>query len=115
MNRIKGIDKLGLRNKWFMAEGYAYENVYKIDFWLDELEGEKEESIDLKLMKQATGEEMWCKEIGCFVSQGDCGKLNCDTYIPRNGKNGRCCHLINGHIGTGKYYRLYADRIFALT
>jgi hypothetical protein len=34
----------------------------------------------------------WCEEnsfCGCDTSE-TCGKLNCDQYHPRNGKNGRC-------------------------
>jgi hypothetical protein len=58
--------------------------------------------------KRDIGGPMWCQDHGEFVEKGDCGRL-CEDYSPCNGKNGRCIHLKNGYMGTGKKYKLFKD------
>jgi len=60
-------------------------------------------TIILEEEKRDMGGEMWCEISQDFILGHDfpCGNL-CNYYDPCNGKSGRCAHLKNGFIGTGK-------------
>jgi len=63
---------------------------YPKEFFLDELDINEE--LEVFEAIPVFGEGLfWCSEYGEIGESitGICGK-NCDKYIPRNGKNGRC-------------------------
>ena len=90
--------------RYFTNEEYS-EMVYTLDFFKDMIVDEDLEEIELEEMKRDYGGEMWCKENQDFVGEGDCGKW-CDYYKPCNGRSGKCRHLVNGFVGTGRYFIL---------
>jgi hypothetical protein len=47
-------------------------------------------------------EFIFCEEVYEWSERGECGKW-CDSYAPRNGKNGCCRHLGNGYEPTEKF------------
>lgn len=61
--------------------------------------------IVLYEMKRDYGGEMWCNESDFAVEEGDCG-YDCPLYSPCNYIKGRCRHLVNCFIGTGKEFIL---------
>ena len=63
------------------------------------------EEIELEEMKRDYGGKMWCNLKELFIKKWDCGR-RCNIYNPCNGKSGRCRHLENGFIGTGKKFIL---------
>jgi len=71
------------------------------------LEGEKE--ITLLEMKRDIGGVMFCREIVGLVEKGDCGNI-CSFYNPCNGVSGRCRHLQNSFVRTGKKFKLTANK-----
>ena len=89
--------------KYFMEEGCG-EIVYTLDYFRSEIDEDLEE-IKLLEMKRDYGGEMWCKEFQEFPEFAFCG-LGCQRYNPCNGKSGKCRHLVNGFVETGKKFIL---------
>jgi len=71
-----------------------------------------EEEIILLEMKRDIGGEMFCQEFFDFPNA--CG-AHCPYYHPCNGVSGRCRHLKNGFIGTGRKFRLTAEKLEEIT
>ena len=67
--------------------------------------GDDIKEIELSEMKRDIGGPMWCEDNEDFIEKYDCGCL-CQQYNPCNRKNGRCRHLKNGFVGTGKEFIL---------
>ena len=84
--------------RYFIVEEYG-EMVYTLDYFKSEID--EEEEIKLLEMERDYGGEMWCRENQDFVEKGDCGCF-CVSYNPCNKKSGRCRHLENGFVGTGR-------------
>ena len=90
--------------KYYMSDDSEY--VFPLEEFRETLMDDDElEKIELVEMKRDIGGEMWCREKEYFVEKGDCGKF-CAMYRPCNGKSGRCRHLENGFIETGKKFIL---------
>lgn len=89
--------------KYFLNEEYG-EMVYTLDYFKDFIDEDVRE-IKLEGMKRDCGGEMWCKEFQEFPEWGFCG-LGCQKYNPCNGKSGKCRHLVNGFVGTGRKFIL---------
>jgi len=71
------------------------------------------EGMTLIEMTRDYGGPMFCKIEGefCVDTRETCGYYNCDDYSPCNGKSGRCRHLVNGFMETGKKYKVHDSRI----
>jgi len=89
--------------KYFMEEGCG-EIVYTLDYFKSMIDEDLKE-VKLLEMRRDYGGEMWCKEDQEFIEQGFCG-LDCQKYNPCNGKSGKCRHLVNGFVWTGKKFIL---------
>ena len=79
------------------------ENCYTLDYFKELLcDITKEIILQVGTMERGS-DYMWCKIIGECIERGsgDCGKLECVDYKPRNGKSGRCISLINCYEPTG--------------
>lgn len=87
------------------------ENCYPLDYFQDRIDdGEKE--IHLELAKRDIGSGYaWCKQDGMPLERGDgnCGKLNCDNYKPRNKISGRCVQSVNCFTPIGNILILTKD------
>jgi hypothetical protein len=82
------------------------ETAYSLSWWKDEA-SDTGSPVDIELQKtEKNSESMWCLTHGEFIERGEnqCGKRQCPTYEPCNGKSGRCKFLKNTLIGTGKFY-----------
>ena len=51
----------------------------------------------------------WCKEHYDFIEDFVCGKIDCDSYEARNGKNGICKHQSWGLVATGRKWEVFPD------
>lgn len=62
--------------------------------------------ILVELMKREIGGEKWCKVYSDFVdnSADECCGAICPHYKPCNKISGRCRHLTQGFVGTGRFY-----------
>ena len=81
--------------------------VCPLKVWLDIMRNNSLETIILQKCKRDIGGLMWCLvEKDFIVNTSDtCGK-QCKYYKPCNGINGKCCHLVHGFTGTGKFYKV---------
>jgi len=98
-----------MARKLYIEDGSEY--AYELDWFIDEAK-ERNAQVFIELEKpDINGESMWCGEHGEFVTRGEneCGKKQCPTYSPCNGKSGRCRNLKNTLIGTGKKYTVNPD------
>ena len=93
----------------YFTESLDTDGVQSLEFYRSELADDLKE-IELLEMKRDTGGEMWCEERFEFVEKGDCGRW-CDYYNPCNRRNGRCRHLKNGFVQTGRKFILTKDGI----
>jgi len=92
--------------KYFMEESLGDGCVYPLQEFtetLNDIEDLKE--IKLLEMKRDYGGEMWCKKFQEFPEFAFCG-LGCQGYNPCNGKSGKCRHLVNGFVETGRKFIL---------
>jgi len=92
--------------KYFMTDDSEY--VFTLDYFKEMLIDDELEEMELLEVKSDIGGEMWCSRKEYFIESGDCGCL-CPQYNPCNGKNGRCRHLKNGFVLTGKKFLLTKD------
>lgn len=93
--------------KYYYSTEYC-EYVCILDEFINTLEEDDIEEMELEEMKRDYGGEMYCNKNEVFVEKGDCGRF-CSMYKPCNGKNGKCRYLENGFIGTGKKFILTKD------
>ena len=90
--------------KLYMEENNEY--VHGLDWWKDVAHDAQKPVIVMEMKREVGGEGMWCKDNGDFcISFNDCG-LQCPSYTPCNGKNGRCSSLSACYIPTGVIYRI---------
>ena len=68
---------------------------YTLDYFIEQLD-EVNEEITVYPAVMMTGESFfYCRKFSEVGGVGEgCGKI-CETYKPRNGKNGRCVHSKN--------------------
>lgn len=84
-----------MREKLYFEEGG--EECCPLDYYQERIK-DGEEKIILHLAKREFKSGfMWCKENGEIIESGSgaCGKLECKSYNPSNGKSGRCRELVN--------------------
>ena len=91
--------------KYYVNEEYCERFACTLDTFKEILKDEDLKEIELEEQKRDYGGEMWCRKNEEFPEQGYCG-LGCQMYAPCNGKNGRCRHLENSFVGTGKTFLL---------
>jgi hypothetical protein len=93
-----------MKSRYFIAidEGY----VYRFSVFKKRIENGETDEFLLEEEKRDIGGPMYCQLNDCFPEKGDCGKLDCEDYNPCNGKSGRCRHLKNGFVETGKRFKL---------
>ena len=96
--------------KYFVNEEYCENFACTLDIFKDIMLDENLKEIKLEEQKRDIGGEMWCSLKDLFVKKWDCGRL-CNIYNPCNGKNGRCRHLKNGFIKTGRKFLLTKFRL----
>jgi len=62
------------------------------------------------------GDGMWCMMEGevIYRGEGNCGKLNCGNYKPRNGRSGICEQLTWCFKPTGRQFKLTKNGLEAL-
>jgi hypothetical protein len=85
----------------------AFEEIksYEYDDDLELLINSEVEIVEMVVSKRSG--ERWCIQIGEFTDE--CGRICCDEYMPRNGKNGICKHLSWGLIETGRKWLITGD------
>ena len=69
------------------------ERCYTIEEHMDQMKfnGEAERKI-IRAKAEYGVDYFWCSWIGECGEKGECGKLNCSYYSPRNGISGICKH-----------------------
>ena len=84
-----------------------YEMCYTKDRFIELMEERGTTEIEIYPAKMVVGERMfYCQEYGYVGESGEgCGRF-CDSYKPRNGKNGRCRHHSNTYEPTDKPIKL---------
>ena len=72
----------------------AGESCHTVDYFYEYMRENNVKELTLFRAKPEFGSEYFfcreCSDVG-EVGNSDCGKL-CESYKPRNGKNGRCVH-----------------------
>lgn len=103
--------------RYFSVDGKFGEGVYELGVYKlkDIIEAHiKNKDIEVIVyeMKKDYGGEMWCSKERWFVEKwrGICG-MECQYYLPCNGVSGRCRHLKNGFIPTGRKYKLLNGKL----
>lgn len=82
-----------MSRKLYWSDQIDEEHVYTRKRMLDEMEEREMEELKVFTVKpEKVPGVFYCNDIGEFCSTDDnpCGKYNCNSYDPRNGKNGRC-------------------------
>jgi len=82
-----------MSHKLYWSDEIDEEHVYTRKRMLAEMEESGIEELKVFTVKPTKVPGIfYCKDVCEFCSTDDnpCGKLNCDSYAPRNGKNGRC-------------------------
>ena len=76
----------------YYFENPESENCFTIDYFYELMEDNDLSEMQIYPAKMVKSEGyFWCNEFDEIGETGEsCGKLNCDKYVPRNGKNGRC-------------------------
>ena len=95
--------------KVYFAEDEEY--CYPLQAFIDRINDGEVEIILQEARRLIGSDFMWCKKQGECVERGSysCGKLECNDYKPRNGKNGCCIHLINSYEPSGPELFLTKD------
>ena len=96
-----------MKKRYYIAKDEGY--VYRLSVFKKRIQNGETDEFILEEEKRDIGGPMYCQINGRFPEKGDCGKLDCDEYNPCNGKSGRCKHLKNGFVGTGKRFKLTKD------
>lgn len=98
----------------YFTESMDADGVQSLEFYKNELD-ENLGEIELFETKRDIGGEMWCEENEDFIEKGDCGTYICPLYSPCNGKSGRCRHLFNGFVVTGRKFLLTKNGLREIT
>jgi hypothetical protein len=94
--------------KYFFQQNVEAENCYTLDFYREML---IEMGLKVVLLVEAIREYhtdyFWCSEFRdvYLKDDSDCGKI-CESYKPRNGKNGRCKFSENCFTEGNRKYKL---------
>lgn len=97
------------KEELFFEVGSDEEFCYDRSFFEDELCYRHVETIKLRKAKCTNdGDAFWCMKEGETIEKGSdtCGKLNCQHYKPRNGKNGICKEYRLCRVPHGPVYEL---------
>ena len=87
------------------------EDIHTLKYFKEVLKHDKLDKLILEEMQQDIGGPMWCSVLQNFVIYNDTCGCNCEQYYPCNNRSGRCRHLKNGYIGTGKIYILVHNKL----
>ena len=76
---------------YFQTDNAA--NCYELSYFYDYMKMNGIEEMELiEAQRIYDHEYFWCKEYHDLAEKGDCSVSNCKSYVPNNGKNGRCKH-----------------------
>jgi len=90
--------------RYFIEKECPESGVYTLEDFKTTI-GDDLKEIELLEMKRDYGGEMWCKEFNEFPERCFCG-IGCQKYDPCNGRSGKCRHLVNGFVETGREFIL---------
>lgn len=82
-----------MAKKYFTEEDSEF--CYEESFYQDLMKEEGLTEIEVFEAERETGSDFfWCREYGAAFEKSDnaCGVSECESYTPRNGKNGICKH-----------------------
>jgi hypothetical protein len=97
--------------KLFYSEDKYSSGSYNMDWYKDYLDISGKQEIELNEYKiDSKGDFRFCKILLDTFDKNDtrdmCGRENCNDYIPKNGRWGKCKNLDNSLIKTGRKIRL---------